>query len=114
MRKFIDGPSSYLTLPDELKSAIEAITYIAEALQAEKDYEAVSVLKPKTALQLLLRPFWQFICLPACLLKEDWQYVAMVVDRMFLWIFVVFTTVGTLAIFTDASTNHTPTDPFKP
>lgn len=42
LRKFIDGPSSYLTLPHELKSAIEAITYIAEALQAEKDYEAVS------------------------------------------------------------------------
>lgn len=42
LRKFIDGPSSYLTLPDELKSAIEAITYIAEALQSEKDYEAVS------------------------------------------------------------------------
>ncbi|XP_042368353.1 acetylcholine receptor subunit beta [Plectropomus leopardus] len=86
LRKFIDGPSSYLTLPDELKTAIDAITYIAEALQAEKDYEA---------------------------LKEDWQYVAMVVDRMFLWIFVVFTTVGTLAIFADASFNHTPTDPFK-
>ncbi|KAM8881362.1 acetylcholine receptor subunit beta [Synchiropus picturatus] len=85
MRKFIDGPSSYLTLPDELKAAIDAITYIAEALQAEKDYEA---------------------------LKEDWQYVAMVVDRMFLWIFVVFTAVGTLAIFTAASFNHTPTDPF--
>uniref|UniRef100_A0A667ZCE3 Acetylcholine receptor subunit beta n=1 Tax=Myripristis murdjan TaxID=586833 RepID=A0A667ZCE3_9TELE len=86
LRKFIDGPSSYLSLPNELKSAIEAITYIAEALQAEKDYEA---------------------------LKEDWQYVAMVVDRMFLWIFVIFTTVGTLAIFADASFNHTPTDPFK-
>lgn len=43
LRKFIDGPSSYLALPDELKSAIEAITYIAEALQAEKDYEAVSL-----------------------------------------------------------------------
>ncbi|XP_059211056.1 acetylcholine receptor subunit beta [Centropristis striata] len=86
LRKFIDGPSSYLTLPDELKSAIEAITYIAEALQAEKDQEA---------------------------LKEDWQYVAMVVDRMFLWIFVIFTTVGTLAIFVKASFNHTPTDPFK-
>lgn len=42
LRKFIDGPSSYLSLPEELKTAIEAITYIAEALQAEKDYEAVS------------------------------------------------------------------------
>uniref|UniRef100_G3Q8Y5 Acetylcholine receptor subunit beta n=1 Tax=Gasterosteus aculeatus aculeatus TaxID=481459 RepID=G3Q8Y5_GASAC len=86
LRKYIDGPSSYLTLPDELKSAIEAITFIAEALQAEKDFEA---------------------------LREDWQYVAMVVDRMFLWIFVIFTTVGTLAIFADASFHRTPTDPFK-
>ncbi|KAG7251908.1 hypothetical protein CRUP_037850 [Coryphaenoides rupestris] len=87
MRKFIDGPSSYLTLPDDLKSAIEAVSYIAEALQAEKDFEA---------------------------LREDWQYVAMVVDRMFLWIFVVFTSLGTLGMFVDASTSHTPTDPFKP
>uniref|UniRef100_A0A3P9L7S5 Acetylcholine receptor subunit beta n=1 Tax=Oryzias latipes TaxID=8090 RepID=A0A3P9L7S5_ORYLA len=86
LRKFIDGPSTYLALPEELKTAIDAITYIAEALQAEKDYEA---------------------------LKEDWQFVAMVVDRMFLWIFVVFTTLGTLAIFIDASFNHTPKDPFK-
>nr|XP_057921922.1 acetylcholine receptor subunit beta [Doryrhamphus excisus] len=85
LRKYIDGPSTYLALPPELKSAIEAITYIAEALQAEKDYEA---------------------------LKEDWQYVAMVVDRMFLWIFVIFTTVGTLAIFIKASLNRAPTDPF--
>ncbi|KAF7706521.1 acetylcholine receptor subunit beta [Silurus meridionalis] len=85
LRKFIDGPSHYLTLPPELKSAVEAICYIAEQLQAAKDYEA---------------------------LKEDWQYVAMVVDRLFLWIFVIFTTVGTLAIFADASFNATPTDPF--
>ncbi|XP_061768773.1 acetylcholine receptor subunit beta-like isoform X1 [Nerophis ophidion] len=85
LRKYIDGPSSYLSLPPELKSAIDAITYIAEALQAEKDYEA---------------------------LKEDWQYVAMVVDRMFLWIFVIFTTVGTFAIFIKASLNRAPTDPF--
>lgn len=87
LRKFIDGPSSYLTLPEELKSAVDAITYIAQALQAEKDYEA---------------------------LKEDWQYVAMVMDRLFLWIFVVITTVGTLAIFAVARNNFTPTDPFKP
>lgn len=44
LRKFIDGPSTYLSLPEELKSAMEAITYIAEALQAEKDYEAVNRL----------------------------------------------------------------------
>lgn len=50
LRKFINGPSTYLSLPEELKSAMEAITYIAEALQAEKDYEAVRPLISKTFL----------------------------------------------------------------
>uniref|UniRef100_A0A8C6SPS8 Acetylcholine receptor subunit beta n=1 Tax=Neogobius melanostomus TaxID=47308 RepID=A0A8C6SPS8_9GOBI len=87
LRKFIDGPSTYLTLPEDLKTAVDAITHIAESLQAEKDYEA---------------------------LKDDWQYVAMVMDRLFLWVCVVVTTVGTLAIFAHARNNFTPTDPFKP
>lgn len=87
LRRFIDGPSTYLTLPEELKSAVDAITHIAESLQAEKDYEA---------------------------LKEDWQYVAMVMDRLFLWVCVVVTTIGTLAIFAQARNNFTPNDPFKP
>lgn len=74
---------------------------------------------PSSTPHLLLLPLpFRLICPPfhpsiLVQLKEDWQYVAMVVDRMFLWIFVVFTTVGTLAIFADASFNHTPTDPFK-
>lgn len=30
---------------------------------------------------------------------DDWKYVAMVVDRMFLWIFVIVCVTGTLGLF---------------
>ncbi|KAK2489488.1 hypothetical protein MC885_011293 [Smutsia gigantea] len=49
---------------------------------------------------------------PSLGLKEDWQFVAMVVDRLFLWTFIIFTSVGTLVIFLDATYHLPPTDPF--
>ncbi|KAL7982965.1 hypothetical protein Chor_013571 [Crotalus horridus] len=45
-------------------------------------------------------------------LKEDWEYVALVVDRLFFWTFVVFTSIGTLIIFLDASLHLPPENPF--
>ncbi|CAJ0958505.1 unnamed protein product [Ranitomeya imitator] len=85
MKWFLDGPSLGLTLPPDLQSAVSAIRYLAQQLQEQEDYDA---------------------------LKEDWQYVAMVVDRLFLWTFIIFTTLGTLAIFLDASFNLPPDVPF--
>ncbi|XP_069807118.1 acetylcholine receptor subunit beta [Dendropsophus ebraccatus] len=85
MKWFLDGPSLGLTLPPDLQSAVSAIRYLAQQLQEQEDYDA---------------------------LKEDWQYVAMVVDRLFLWTFIVFTTLGTLTIFLDASFNRPPDTPF--
>ncbi|XP_050789258.1 acetylcholine receptor subunit beta isoform X2 [Gopherus flavomarginatus] len=85
LRRFINGPSECLVLPPDLKSAMDAVTYIARQLQDQEDYDT---------------------------LKEDWQYVAMVVDRLFLWTFITFTSVGTLTIFLDASYNLPPEHPF--
>ncbi|KAL6115176.1 chrna2 [Pungitius sinensis] len=53
-------------------SALEGVTYIAEHLRAEDADLSV---------------------------KEDWKYVAMVVDRVFLWVFVIVCLLGTVGLF---------------
>lgn len=37
---------------------------------------------------------------------EDWKYVAMVVDRLFLWIFVIVCVVGTIGLFLQPVLQH--------
>ena len=36
--------------------------------------------------------------------KEDWKYIALVLDRLFLWLFTTACTVGTLGIIFQAPT----------
>ncbi|XP_036308202.1 acetylcholine receptor subunit beta [Pipistrellus kuhlii] len=85
LRRFIDGPSRAAGLPAELREVVSSISYIARQLQEQEDHDA---------------------------LKEDWQFVAMVVDRLFLWTFIICTSVGTLVIFLDATYHLPPPDPF--
>ncbi|XP_077568972.1 neuronal acetylcholine receptor subunit beta-4 [Stigmatopora nigra] len=59
-------------LGTEIHEAVNGVRYVAEHMMADDDDQSVI---------------------------EDWKYVAMVVDRMFLWIFVIVCVVGTLGLF---------------
>uniref|UniRef100_A0A8C8DKB7 Acetylcholine receptor subunit beta n=1 Tax=Oryzias sinensis TaxID=183150 RepID=A0A8C8DKB7_9TELE len=85
LQRLPNTDSYCLVLPPNLKSAIAAVTYMAEQLRKQDIDDTMT---------------------------GDWQFIALVVDRLFLWLFVVITTLGTLAMFLDASFNYTPDNPF--
>jgi len=59
----------------EIYRALDGVRYIAECTKREEDSNKV---------------------------KEDWKYVAMVLDRLFLWIFTVAVLVGSAGIILQA------------
>ncbi|XP_053198980.1 cholinergic receptor, nicotinic, beta 1 (muscle) like [Scomber japonicus] len=85
LQRLPDTDGYCLILPPNLKSAIAAVTYMAEQLKKQDTDDTMT---------------------------GDWQFIALVVDRLFLWLFVIITTLGTLAMFLDASLNYTPNEPF--
>lgn len=78
-RDSVDGRDSaagdVLYLSPEAYRATEAIEFIAEHLRCEDEYIQI---------------------------REDWKYVAMVIDRLQLYIFFAVTTAGTVGILLDA------------
>lgn len=46
-------------------------------------------------------------------IQEDWKYVAMVLDRLFLWIFTTACVVGTFGIILQAPTLYDHRDPLE-
>ena len=50
-----------------------------------------------------------FLSLPQ--VEDDWKFVAMVLDRFFLWVFLTACVIGTVAIVFQAPTLYDPTTP---
>ncbi|KAJ8249197.1 hypothetical protein GJAV_G00232200 [Gymnothorax javanicus] len=60
------------TLSPEVREAIESVKYIAENMRLQNEAKEV---------------------------QDDWKYVAMVIDRIFLWVFVLVCILGTAGLF---------------
>ncbi|XP_038640125.1 neuronal acetylcholine receptor subunit alpha-3-like [Scyliorhinus canicula] len=56
----------------EIQEAIESVTYIAESMKQQNESKEI---------------------------QDDWMYVAMVIDRLFLWIFILVCILGTTSSF---------------
>ncbi|XP_024851573.1 neuronal acetylcholine receptor subunit alpha-2 isoform X7 [Bos indicus x Bos taurus] len=65
-------PEGGLLLSPRVQKALEGVHYIADHLRAEDADSSV---------------------------KEDWRYVAMVIDRIFLWLFILVCFLGTVGLF---------------
>nr|XP_028708320.1 neuronal acetylcholine receptor subunit alpha-2 isoform X2 [Macaca mulatta]XP_028708321.1 neuronal acetylcholine receptor subunit alpha-2 isoform X2 [Macaca mulatta]XP_028708322.1 neuronal acetylcholine receptor subunit alpha-2 isoform X2 [Macaca mulatta] len=61
-----------LLLSPRMQKALEGVHYIADHLRSEDADSSV---------------------------KEDWKYVAMVIDRIFLWLFIIVCFLGTIGLF---------------
>lgn len=73
-RRHSDSVSDIFLSPEAYK-ATQAVEFIAEHLRNEDEYVQI---------------------------REDWKFVAMVVDRAQLWLFFLVTTIGTIGILMDA------------
>nr|XP_029517940.1 neuronal acetylcholine receptor subunit alpha-3-like [Oncorhynchus nerka] len=68
----INAVVAFSAVSPEIKQAIESVKYIAENMRTRNKAKEV---------------------------EDDWKYVAMVIDRIFLWVFVTVCITGTLGLF---------------
>ncbi|XP_037117332.1 neuronal acetylcholine receptor subunit alpha-3-like [Syngnathus acus] len=68
----VNAVVAFSVISPEVKQAIESVKYIAENMRIRNKAKEV---------------------------EDDWKYVAMVIDRIFLWVFVMVCVLGTLGLF---------------
>ncbi|XP_066540657.1 neuronal acetylcholine receptor subunit alpha-3 [Hoplias malabaricus] len=67
-----EGLLAFSTFSPEVREAIESVKYIAENMRLQNEAKEV---------------------------QDDWKYVAMVIDRIFLWVFILVCILGTAGLF---------------
>ena len=101
----------------EIYKALDGILFIAEHKKSQEESNKVIIWKI-----LHLQKWNKINCLSTNVNKcynifillqiiEDWKYVAMVMDRLFLWIFTVAVCVGTAGIILQAPTLYDDREP---
>lgn len=85
--------SDSILLSPEASKATEAVEFIAEHLRNEDLYIQVSIFNQMFSFTIVVDHFQT---------REDWKYVAMVIDRLQLYMFFIVTTAGTVGILMDA------------
>ncbi|XP_061303239.1 neuronal acetylcholine receptor subunit alpha-3 isoform X3 [Pezoporus flaviventris] len=68
----VDPLFSFSVLSPEMRDAIESVKYIAENMKMQNEAKEI---------------------------QDDWKYVAMVIDRIFLWVFILVCILGTAGLF---------------
>ncbi|XP_043410503.1 neuronal acetylcholine receptor subunit alpha-3 isoform X1 [Prionailurus bengalensis] len=68
----VNAVLSLSALSPEIKDAIQSVKYIAENMKAQNEAKEI---------------------------QDDWKYVAMVIDRIFLWVFILVCILGTAGLF---------------
>ncbi|KAL8196905.1 UNVERIFIED_CONTAM: Neuronal acetylcholine receptor subunit alpha-3 [Gekko kuhli] len=68
----VDALFPFSVLSPEMREAIESVRYIAENMRLQNEAKET---------------------------QDDWKYVAMVIDRIFLWVFILVCILGTAGLF---------------
>ncbi|KAI5163866.1 neuronal acetylcholine receptor subunit alpha-3 [Manis pentadactyla] len=68
----VNAVLSLSALSPEIKEALHSVKYIAENMKAQNEAKEI---------------------------QDDWKYVAMVIDRIFLWVFILVCILGTAGLF---------------